>query len=89
MGKRKVFLKTDLNIPQVEHSHDANGSVIVLPEMIPPVHTRVNFDGMPRVPEASTSLSGTAWVSIQSRMPVSDRRNAFWPSRTLGSKRAP
>ena len=28
MGKRKVFLKTDLNIPQVEHSHDANGSVI-------------------------------------------------------------
>jgi len=43
MGKRKVFLKTDLNIPQVEHSHDANGSVIVLPEVIPPVHTRVDF----------------------------------------------
>ena len=43
MGKRKVFLKTDLNIPQVEHSHDANGSVIVLPEVIPPVHTKVNF----------------------------------------------
>ena len=43
MGKRKVFLKTDLNIPHVEHSHDANGSVIVLPEVIPPAHTKVNF----------------------------------------------
>ncbi|MND67141.1 hypothetical protein D3C76_622910 [compost metagenome] len=43
MGKRKVFTKTDLSVPQVEHSRDAAGTVIVLPEVIPPVHTRVNF----------------------------------------------
>jgi hypothetical protein len=43
MGKRKVFLKTDLSIPQVEHTQDAAGSVIVLPEVIPPLQTRVDF----------------------------------------------
>ncbi|EMM6791780.1 hypothetical protein DZA07_16300 [Pseudomonas aeruginosa] len=43
MGKRKVFAKTDLSIPQVEHSHDAVGNVVILPEAIPPKNTTVEF----------------------------------------------
>lgn len=43
MGKRKVFNKTDLSIPQVEHFRDASGHVVVLPEVIPPVKTTVSF----------------------------------------------
>ena len=43
MGKRKVFGKTDLSVPQVEHSHDAAGNVVILPESIPPANTRVEF----------------------------------------------
>lgn len=43
MGKRKVFAKTDLSIPQVEHSHDAMGNVVILPEAIPPKNTTVEF----------------------------------------------
>lgn len=43
MGKRKVFTKTDLSIPQVEHSHDAVGNVVILPEAIPPKNTTVEF----------------------------------------------
>lgn len=43
MGKRKVFSKTDLSVPQVEHSHDAAGNVVILPEAIPPLNTMVEF----------------------------------------------
>lgn len=43
MGKRKVFTKTDLGIPQVEHSHDTTGNVVILPEAIPPMNTTVEF----------------------------------------------
>lgn len=43
MSKRKIFVKTDLNAPQVEHSHDAAGNVVILPEAIPPSSTIVNF----------------------------------------------
>lgn len=43
MGKRKVFAKTDLSIPQVEHGHDAAGNVVILPEAIPPKNTTVEF----------------------------------------------
>ncbi|MCP1520153.1 hypothetical protein J2Y74_004463 [Pseudomonas migulae] len=43
MGKRKVFTKTDLSVPQVEHSVDAAGNVIILPEAIPPANTVVSF----------------------------------------------
>ncbi len=43
MGKRKVFTKTDLSIPQVEHSHDATGNVVILPEVMPPTNTTVKF----------------------------------------------
>lgn len=43
MGKRKVFAKTDLSVPQVEHSHDAAGNVVILPEAIPPTNTTIEF----------------------------------------------
>jgi hypothetical protein len=43
MGKRKVFTKTDLSVPQVQHSHDAAGNVFILPEAIPPKNTTVKF----------------------------------------------
>ncbi|MBX8560172.1 hypothetical protein K5D57_10745 [Pseudomonas cichorii] len=43
MGKRKVFTKTDLSVPQVEYSHDTAGNVVILPEVIPPAKTTVEF----------------------------------------------
>lgn len=43
MGKRKVFTKTDISVPQVEHSIDTEGNVVILPEAIPPANTVVSF----------------------------------------------
>lgn len=43
MGKRKVFTKTDLSVPQVEHNLDTAGNVVILPEVVPPKNTVVNF----------------------------------------------
>ncbi|MGP5370421.1 hypothetical protein ACTXN4_23530 [Pseudomonas helleri] len=43
MGKRKVFAKTDLSVPQVEHDIDNKGNVFILPEAIPPTNTGVSF----------------------------------------------
>lgn len=43
MGKRKVFNRTDLSVPQVEHNRDSAGRVVVLPEAIPPATTTVAF----------------------------------------------
>ncbi|MFC3941646.1 hypothetical protein CCU68_34595 [Pseudomonas gingeri NCPPB 3146 = LMG 5327] len=43
MGKRKVFAKTDLEIPQIEHNLDTAGNVVILPEAIPPTNTTVEF----------------------------------------------
>lgn len=44
MGKRKVFTKTDLSVPQIEHSRDKAGNVVILPEAIPPTNTMVKFE---------------------------------------------
>lgn len=43
MGKRKVYVRTDLSVPQVKHSLDQQGHVTVLPETIPPARTLVAF----------------------------------------------
>lgn len=43
MGKRKVFTKTDISVPQVEHDIDTEGNVVILPEAIPPANTVVSF----------------------------------------------
>lgn len=44
MGKRKVFTKTDLSVPQIENGHDTAGNVIVLAEAIPPASTIIKFE---------------------------------------------
>lgn len=43
MSKRKVFTKTDLDVPKIEHSHDAVGNVVILPEAVPPTNTMLKF----------------------------------------------
>ncbi|QOZ83758.1 MULTISPECIES: hypothetical protein [Chromobacterium] len=43
MGKRKVFSKTDLSVPQVEHSREGAGRIVVLSGEIPPAKTTVSF----------------------------------------------
>lgn len=43
MGKRKVFAKTDLSIPQIEHNIDAAGNVVILSEAKTPKNTVVSF----------------------------------------------
>ncbi|WP_421527140.1 hypothetical protein [Pseudomonas brenneri] len=43
MGKRKVYVKSDISTIKVEHHHDDSGKVIILPEVIPPAQTFVIF----------------------------------------------
>ncbi|AKA82346.1 hypothetical protein [Pseudomonas synxantha] len=44
MGKRKVFIRTDISVPQVEHDINAEGNVIILPEAIPSGNTVISFE---------------------------------------------
>jgi hypothetical protein len=46
MGKRKVFLKTDLFTPGINHERDAAGKVAIL-DPIPPRETQVHFTSNP------------------------------------------
>jgi hypothetical protein len=43
MVKRKVFTKTDLSVPQIEHKLDTAGNVVILHQAVPPTNTVVNF----------------------------------------------
>lgn len=43
MGKRKVFVKTDLSTPRVEHVQDLSGAIVIPLEVIPPKITEVDF----------------------------------------------
>lgn len=43
MGTRKVFHRSDLNIPQVEHVYDGADHILVLPDRMPPINTTVAF----------------------------------------------
>lgn len=43
MGKRKVYIRSDLTIPEVRHNKDPEGHIAVLPEVIPPEKTQVAF----------------------------------------------
>lgn len=61
MHKRKIFTKTDLSIPQVEHSCDKAGNVVILPETIPPTNTVVKFG---RNASNSRSFDFTRWYGI-------------------------
>lgn len=58
MGKRKVFAKTDLGVPQIEHSHDKVGNVVILPEAVPPTNTAVEFG---RNASSSRSFDFARW----------------------------
>ena len=58
MGKRKVFTKSDLSIPQVEHNIDTAGNVIILPEAFPPANTVVAFG---RNASSSRSFDFARW----------------------------
>lgn len=42
-GKRKVHTKTDLTVPTVEYRQEAEGPPIIIPEVLPPAATVVNF----------------------------------------------
>ena len=44
MGKRKIYARTDLSVPQVEHSLDHKGQVVVPSAALPPAITRVAFE---------------------------------------------
>lgn len=44
MGKRKVYVRTDLSVPQVEQSPHRHGHVVVLPQTIPPASTLLAFE---------------------------------------------
>ncbi|QEY64249.1 hypothetical protein FXN65_20110 [Metapseudomonas lalkuanensis] len=61
MGKRKVFSKTDLSVPQVEHSHDSAGNVVILPDVIPPTNTTVEFG---RNTSHSRSFDFARWYDV-------------------------
>jgi integrase len=43
MSKRKMFHKTDLSIPQVEHTRDSMGHTVIRQEVMPPLQTTVAF----------------------------------------------
>ena len=61
MGKRKIFVKTDLSVPQVEHSRDSVGVVFVLPEALPPTNTNVDFG---RNPTGSRNYDFASWYGV-------------------------
>jgi integrase len=61
MAKRKIFTKTDISVPQVEHGHDAAGNVFILPEAIPPKNTTTKFG---RNTSHSLSFDFTRWYGI-------------------------
>ncbi|MCW8156473.1 hypothetical protein D7243_09740 [Stutzerimonas stutzeri] len=44
MSRRKIFAKADLSIPEIAHSQDSAGNVVILPEAIPPTKTSVEFE---------------------------------------------
>lgn len=61
MGKRKVFHRTDLSIPQVEHTRDAMGHAVILPEAMPPIQTTVAFG---RNATACRNFDFAPWYSV-------------------------
>lgn len=46
-GKRKVHTKTSLSVPKVEHHREADGTVAITPEALPPAVTVVKFPPNP------------------------------------------
>ncbi|CAH0237244.1 hypothetical protein [Pseudomonas mediterranea] len=61
MRKRKVFVRTDLSVPQVEHRHDSAGNVVILPQAIPVSKTIVEFG---RNTSKSRSFDFARWYGV-------------------------
>jgi hypothetical protein len=61
MGKRKIFHKTDLTIPAIEHTCDPTGVVKITPEVMPPVNTVVYF---PLNPSGRRSFDFAPWYGV-------------------------
>ena len=61
MGKRKVFTKTDLSVPQVDYSRNQAGNVVIAPEAIPSTNTRVEFR---RNPMRGRSFDFSRWYGV-------------------------
>ncbi|SDN42123.1 hypothetical protein SAMN04489798_0264 [Pseudomonas arsenicoxydans] len=47
MGKRKVYIRSDISIPHVEHNPGKEGSTLIRPQTFPPLITRVHFGRNP------------------------------------------
>jgi len=43
MGKRKIYIETDLTVPQVEQRLDPDGRVVLFSEYMRPANTRIEF----------------------------------------------
>jgi len=61
MGKRKVFTKTDLNVPQVHQDRDTSGNVVILDEVIPPSNTKIAFR---RNASQARSFDFASWYGV-------------------------
>lgn len=59
-SKRKVFIKTDLTIPRVEHRNE-DGQIFVPTDVIPPVVTSVHFGVMP---STKRTFDFTPWYGV-------------------------
>ncbi|WP_410480315.1 hypothetical protein [Pseudomonas sp. DCA-1] len=58
MGKRKIFAKTDIGIPGVEHCRDDGGKTVILPDAFPLSGTTVEFE---RSPSNCRSFNFSRW----------------------------
>jgi hypothetical protein len=61
MRKRKVFVRADLSVPQIEHRHDSAGNVVILPQAIPASNTIVEFG---RNTSKSRSFDFARWYGV-------------------------
>jgi hypothetical protein len=60
MGKRKVFFEIDINVPQIEHSRDSEGNVVLVGE-VPPEITVVQFN---RNSSSTRTFDFLAWYGV-------------------------
>ena len=62
MGKRKVFIKTDLSTPRVEHFRSPSGAIVVPSGEIPPRHTVVTF---PTISSGCDRFDFREWYGVR------------------------
>ncbi|MBN3799408.1 hypothetical protein [Burkholderia sp. Ac-20392] len=62
MGKRKVFIKTNLDTPGVEHVRDAAGTVVIPADAIPPEITVVKYG--PSIGAGTRAFDFAPWYGV-------------------------